>query len=84
MTTDRFAQKAWQELLRGKAEAMATDKHENNPNMAGEICMICGDRFHEYGHSANPVKPGRCCNRCNSLHVIPAKIAQARAQPVGE
>jgi hypothetical protein len=57
---------------------MTTDKHENNPNGAGEVCTICGSRFHEYGHSAAPVKTGRCCNLCNSVYVIPAKIAQAR------
>lgn len=46
------------------------------------ICSICGDLIepepngYRYGHNAEPVNSGRCCKDCNSLVVIPARIAQ--------
>lgn len=39
-------------------------------------CSIC---FHpiriERSHNAQPVNDGRCCDTCNTIHVIPARIA---------
>lgn len=39
------------------------------------ICSICGspteDRF---GNNAYPVNHGRCCNACNEVYVIPARM----------
>ena len=38
-------------------------------------CVICGELFNGYGNNPNPVKDsGVCCDRCNNLHVIPARI----------
>lgn len=44
----------------------------------GGICVICGNPFEEYGHDANPVGKGRCCNACNSTKVIPARLRAQR------
>jgi hypothetical protein len=42
-------------------------------------CVICRHEFIGFGHNAEPVKHGRCCNVCNDLHVIPARIRAMRA-----
>lgn len=44
-------------------------------------CCICGHNIQpvgdwRHGHNAEPVADGRCCDECNSLVVIPARIAQ--------
>ena len=43
-------------------------------------CSICGAIFHGYGHNAQPVNNGRCCERCNREVVIPTRIAKAYAK----
>jgi hypothetical protein len=45
---------------------------------SSQICVICRLTFEGQGQSAEPVKKGRCCNRCNDKHVIPARIRQMR------
>ena len=42
--------------------------------MEERICDICGKTFYGYGNNAWPVKDGICCNECNSIYVIPARI----------
>ena len=39
-----------------------------------KICSICGSDYDGYGNNADPFI-GRCCNDCNLLHVIPARIS---------
>jgi hypothetical protein len=41
-------------------------------------CSICRkvlDPF-VWDHNAQPINNGRCCGECNSMYVIPARIAQ--------
>ena len=45
-------------------------------------CSICFRRYTEFGHSAVPVESGRCCNVCNDLVVIPARLRAAREATV--
>jgi hypothetical protein len=45
-----------------------------------KICSICRKTFEEFGESAWPVNNGRCCNVCNDLYVIPARIRQMRQE----
>lgn len=41
-------------------------------------CCICGKEFTEFGNNPYPVKKnGSCCNCCNSLVVIPARLKLA-------
>jgi len=37
-------------------------------------CCICGEKIEGMGHSAEPVKAGRCCRYCNAVEVIPARL----------
>ena len=37
-------------------------------------CTICGRTYYGYGHVAEPVAPGRCCDECNAQHVVPRRI----------
>jgi len=44
-------------------------------------CSICKKEILKVGNwnkdnSAEPVNNGRCCDECNMIHVIPARIAQ--------
>lgn len=44
-------------------------------------CCICNEYIEPnngwiYGNNAEPVKDGRCCNKCNSEIVIPERIHQ--------
>ena len=41
------------------------------------ICCICGTKIEGWGNNPYPVKEGgECCDNCNSLFVIPARIAK--------
>jgi hypothetical protein len=42
------------------------------------ICSICHEELNaKHGNNAAPINDGRCCDRCNSEVVIPARIAAA-------
>jgi len=45
-------------------------------------CSICFRRYTEFGHPAEPVRSGRCCNACNDLVVIPARLRAMREATV--
>lgn len=46
------------------------------------ICCLCKKEIDvqlngwKEGHNAEPLKPGRCCSRCNDLLVIPARLKE--------
>jgi hypothetical protein len=43
------------------------------------VCSICGKTSHGFGNNPQPVRPKdaqRCCDRCNSDVVIPARLKQ--------
>jgi hypothetical protein len=53
-----------------------------NRKEANEMeCSICGNEIEvncfgwDQGHNANPVNEDRCCDRCNTQVVIPARQA---------
>lgn len=68
--TLRQAQADWQALV---AAALRDD--DKNPG-ALNWCRFCGRRLgrHE-GNNAEPLNGGVCCDRCNMLIVIPARLA---------
>ena len=40
-------------------------------------CSICDNQIHtEYGHNAQPINNGTCCDMCNQTQVIPERIKQ--------
>jgi len=38
-------------------------------------CVLCGGEAGRYGHNAFPLSTGRCCEDCNAVKVIPARLA---------
>ena len=48
-------------------------------NQEVKICCICGKEFTGWGNDPWPVntsETARCCDMCNSLHVVPARLEQ--------
>jgi hypothetical protein len=43
-----------------------------------KTCSICQLPFSEYGNNAEPVNSGRCCDSCNDMVVIPARLNSFR------
>ncbi len=41
-------------------------------------CCICKKSTKEYGNNAEPVKRGKCCDACNMLVVIPARLEKTK------
>lgn len=39
-----------------------------------KICSICQVGYEGWGNNAQPVNDGRCCDKCNSAIVIPARL----------
>ena len=40
-------------------------------------CSICKDKINgKYGHNAQPINNGRCCDTCNLIYVIPQRIKE--------
>ena len=38
-------------------------------------CSICKDDIiNEFGHNAEPINSGRCCDTCNLMYVVPTRI----------
>jgi hypothetical protein len=42
-------------------------------------CSICKGPIIGYGNNAAPVNNGRCCDECNAMVVIPARIVALQA-----
>jgi len=36
-------------------------------------CAICGKVYYGFGNIAEPVAPGRCCDRCHAEQVLPER-----------
>lgn len=51
--------------------ANMTEKEEKD----SKECCICGEPIVGFGNNPDPVKKqGRCCDNCNTLYVIPARM----------
>lgn len=37
-------------------------------------CSICRKKYEGYGNNAQPINNKRCCDRCNTLIVIPKRM----------
>ena len=53
-------------------------KNEADESKEQKVCSICGETYTGYGNSAWPINSGYCCDTCNYLKVIPARLAQLR------
>lgn len=38
------------------------------------ICTLCGAKYEGYGNNAEPITPGRCCNTCDDIYVVPVRL----------
>ena len=47
-----------------------------------ETCSICGQTYTGFGNNAEPVNAGRCCDKCNAIHVIPARLRSILRLPI--
>ena len=52
---------------------MSADENKEEKT-AVKKCVICGRIINGYGNNAEPIKKGRCCNRCNEMYVIPKRL----------
>lgn len=41
-------------------------------------CCLCGKDAGEYGHNAQPIRDGRCCDACNDTEVVPVRIKMVK------
>lgn len=41
-------------------------------------CAICHEKYIGFGHNAEPVALGRCCQICNDVKVIPFRLKLMR------
>jgi hypothetical protein len=62
--------------------ALAAPEDRSMSEESNKQCSICFRRYTEFGHPAEPVESGRCCNVCNDLVVIPARLRAAREATV--
>jgi hypothetical protein len=58
--------------------ALAALEGRSMSEESNKQCSICFHRYTEFGRPAEPVKSGRCCNACNDLVVIPARLRAMR------
>lgn len=52
-----------------------------------KICCICGKEFEGWGNNPYPVvkdEDARCCDDCNAMYVIPARIEALSDSNKGE
>ena len=47
------------------------------------ICSICGKPYHNWGHNADPVNYGRCCDSCQSIAILEMRKFNSYASKTG-
>lgn len=57
------------ELKISKKEIVEMERCKMN-----KICIICKEKYSEYGNNAMPITYGFCCDLCNATKVIPARL----------
>lgn len=55
-----------------------TTKRNKKGSESPQNCVLCGKEIYAYGHSAQPLAKGICCDFCNTYKVIPARLAKAK------
>ena len=46
-------------------------------------CVLCGKVFEGFGNNPQPLADGKCCDSCNFLKVIPARLEIVRRNKNG-
>jgi hypothetical protein len=70
--TKTFVSKA-EERRYKRAKALDLKPMSESENLL-HACSICAHLYEGFGHNAEPVNSGRCCDDCNWAVVIPARI----------
>ena len=69
--------------LGGMSKILCVETYEGKPTTDKTFaCSICGTMWQGWGNNPAPVTDGendRCCNPCNTTHVLPARIGRMRA-----
>ena len=47
-------------------------------------CAICDGGIFGVDHNAAPVRKGRCCESCNTVHVLPTRMELAFSGLLGD
>lgn len=47
--------------------------------MKNKKCCLCGEKYEGYGNNAQPLKNGRCCDKCD-VKVIVKRIENLRGR----
>ena len=50
--------------------------------MADYRCCICNKILYDLGNNAEPVRKGRCCDECNWIYVIPARLKDVEMKEI--
>ena len=53
-------------------------KQQPNADDETGTCSICGRRYQNRGHNAQPVDDGRCSDHCNVAVVVPTRLRLAK------
>ncbi len=48
----------------------------SDPAKEWHKCSICGNFYQGFGHNAEPINNGRCCEVCNDVKVVPTRITE--------
>jgi len=56
------------------AEVIKLKRRKSRYADGDQLCAICRQPYDGWGGDATPVKSGRCCDRCTTFVVIPARI----------
>lgn len=53
-----------------------TQRHIDEAAGSGDLpeCSICQRSYYGHGNNAWPVNEGRCCDECNHVVVLPARV----------
>ena len=63
------------ELEKEEEEEEEDDSEDDEEKI---ICVVCGNEVGGWGHNPQPIKEdGLCCDRCNQMVVIPARLLEA-------
>jgi hypothetical protein len=50
--------------------------------MGNYRCCICNKILYDLGNNAEPFRKGRCCDECNRIYVIPARLKDVEMKEV--
>jgi hypothetical protein len=57
------------------------DKEHICMDCGSPVCVICGEAYKGHGCNAIPVADGRCCDKCDALIVLPARMSRLSGKP---